>query len=94
MGIGTRSDALTMFDTLAGNSYIQSVDLSQNEVDDDCVSSISLALLDNKSVMYLNLADNAIYSEGAECACAGSPIAVFFNGSISHAFLPLCVRSD
>merc|ERR1712194_192760 len=66
MGIGTRSDALTMFDTLAGNSYIQSVDLSQNEVDDDCVSSISLALLDNKSVMYLNLADNAIYSEGAE----------------------------
>lgn len=66
MGVGTRPDALTMFDTLAGNSYIKIVDLSQNDIDDDCVSSISLALFKNRSITHLNLADNAISSEGAE----------------------------
>lgn len=66
MGIGTRPDALTMFDALADNTYIQTMDLSNNEVDDDCVSSISMALIENKSITHLNLADNAISSEGAE----------------------------
>ena len=66
MGIGLREDVLSMFDVLRGNSHIQVIDLSRNEIDDDCVSSISLALLDNTSVTHLNLADNVISSEGAE----------------------------
>ena len=70
MEVGTRDDALSMFDALAGNSYIRKVDLSLNEIDDDCLSSISLALFDNTSITHLNLANNAILSEGAECACA------------------------
>ena len=67
MNVGLRDDAVAMFDSLAENSYIQRVDLSNNEIDDDCVSSISLALLDNKSITHLNLAHNSITSEGAEC---------------------------
>ena len=64
--IGAREDALSMFDALADNTCIRTVDLSSNEIDDDCLSSISLALLENKSITRLNLANNAIYSEGAE----------------------------
>ena len=66
MGIGLRKDVLSMFDVLRGNNHIQVIDLSRNEIDDDCVSSISLALLDNTSVTHLNLGDNVISSEGAE----------------------------
>lgn len=66
MNLGARNDALTMFDALAENTYIESIDLSQNEIDDDCVSAISLALVENTSIKSLNLANNAIYSSGAE----------------------------
>ena len=70
MNLGSREDAMALFDNLAGNTYIEKVDLSQNGLDDDCMSSISLALVENSSIQELILADNAIYSEGAECKCA------------------------
>jgi len=67
MGIGQREDAMSLFDAFADNTHVKTVDLSSNEIDDDCVSSISLALIENMDIRSLNLADNAIYSEGAEC---------------------------
>jgi Ran GTPase-activating protein (RanGAP) involved in mRNA processing and transport len=66
MDIGLRDDVMSLFDALAGNTHIQKVDLSLNELDDECVESLSLALIDNQSIYYLNLANNAITSEGAE----------------------------
>ena len=66
MNIGSREDAVSLFDALAGNTHVKTVDLSSNELDDDCVSSISLALVENTCVTHLNLANNNIYSEGAE----------------------------
>jgi hypothetical protein len=65
MNIGSRNDAL--FDALAENTYVTALDLSCNEIDDDCASSLSLALMENKSILYLNLANNFLTSEGAEC---------------------------
>ena len=43
------------------NGYV-----TRNELDDECISSISLALVDNTAVSRLNLAENVISSEGAE----------------------------
>ena len=65
MNIGSMSDAL--FDALATNVHIRVVDLSSNELDDDCASSLSIALMENTSIVHLNLADNLLTSEGAEC---------------------------
>lgn len=67
MNIGARSDAL--FDALAGNIYVRALDLSCNEIDDDCVSSLSIALMENSSIVSINLSDNFVTSEGAECKC-------------------------
>ena len=66
MEIGLRNDVFALFDALAENTHIQKVDLSLNELDDECIESLSLALVDNQKIHYLNLADNAITSEGAE----------------------------
>ena len=77
MNIGLREDALSVFDALAGNTYIDKLDLSMNEIDDDCISSISLALLENMGVRILNLANNTIHSEGAECKCLLSLLQLF-----------------
>lgn len=75
--IGSRGDALSMFDFLGTNTHIQNLDLSMNELDDDCVSSISLALMENKGIKHLNLANNSIYSEGGECKCVACHIVLF-----------------
>eukprot|EP00804_Cyclotella_cryptica_P024464 CCRYP_017568-RB/>CCRYP_017568-RB protein AED:0.03 eAED:0.03 QI:1933/1/1/1/1/0.81/11/100/1752 len=64
MNIGSRNDAL--FDALAENTHLIALDLSSNELDDDCVSSLSLALMENKSIRHLNLSSNFLTSEGAE----------------------------
>jgi hypothetical protein len=69
MDIGSREDVLPMLDSLTACIYIRTLDLSWNEMDDDCVSYIALALEDNTSVTYLNLANNSIQSDGAECEC-------------------------
>ena len=66
MSIGLREDILSLFNVLGGNKYVQVIDLSRNEIDDDGVSAISSALLENNSVTHLNLSDNVIFSEGAE----------------------------
>jgi hypothetical protein len=71
MDIGSREDVLPMLDSLTASIYIRTLDLSWNEMDDDCVSYIALALEENTSVTYLNLANNSIHSDGAECKCAG-----------------------
>lgn len=65
MNVGGRPDAL--FDALTGNTYVRSMDLSSNEIDDDCISSLSIALMENSSIVHLNLSDNFLTSEGAEC---------------------------
>lgn len=65
MFIGSRSDAL--FDALSGNTYVKALDLSSNEIDDDCVSSFSIALMENTSIQHINLSNNYLTSEGAEC---------------------------
>ncbi len=67
MRIGARDDATTVFDSLAVNTTIHYLDLSNNEIDDECVSAISLALCDNVSITHINLRNNKITSEGAEC---------------------------
>lgn len=67
MRIGTRDDATTMFDSLAVNTTIRYLDLSNNEIDDECISAISLALCDNVTITHINLRNNKITSEGAEC---------------------------
>lgn len=56
-----------MFDSLAMNTIIRYLDLSNNEIDDECISSISLALCDNVTITHINLRNNKITSEGAEC---------------------------
>ena len=66
MYLGGRDDVLQLFDVLAGNEHVQAVDLSRNEIDDDFISSISLALMENTTITNLNLADNVLSSEGAE----------------------------
>jgi len=66
MRIGTRDDATTMFDSLAVNTTIRYLDLSNNEIDDECISAISLALCDNVTITHINLRNNKITSEGAE----------------------------
>ena len=66
MNIGSREDALSLFEALASNTHLRSVNLSRNNIDDDCVSSISIALIENKSIVRLNLSINDINSEGAE----------------------------
>jgi len=78
MNIGLREDALSMFDALSSNTHVKTVDLSMNELDDDCVSSLSLALLENKAIKHLNLANNAINSEGAECKSFLADLRLFF----------------
>jgi hypothetical protein len=70
MNIGLREDVLHMLDSLTNSIYVQKVDLSSSAMDDDCVSYISLALEDNTSVTNLNLSNNVIQSDGAECKCA------------------------
>ncbi len=70
MNIGLREDVLHMLDSLTNSIYVRKVDLSLNAMDDDCVSYISLALEDNISVTHLNLSNNVIQSDGAECKCA------------------------
>jgi hypothetical protein len=70
MNIGLREDVLPMFDSLTNSKYIRKVDLSSNEMDDVFVSYISLALEDNRSVTHLNVANNAMQSDGADCKCA------------------------
>lgn len=67
MSIGIRDDAVSIFDSLGVNTTVQYLDLSNNEIDDDCVSSLSLALVENKTITYINLENNNITSEGAEC---------------------------
>lgn len=66
MNIGSREDAPSLFEALASNTHLRSVNLSRNNIDDDCVSSISIALIENKSIIRLNLSINDINSEGAE----------------------------
>jgi len=66
MDLGLREDILSMFDVLANNNHVTTIDLTRNELDDECISSISLALVDNTAVSRLNLAENVISSEGAE----------------------------
>ncbi len=70
MNLGLREDVLPMLDSLTASIYIRTLDISWNGMDDDCVSYIALALEENISVTYLNLANNAIHSDGAECKCA------------------------
>jgi Ran GTPase-activating protein (RanGAP) involved in mRNA processing and transport len=65
MNIGTRSDVL--FDALTSNTYVRTLNLASNEIDDDVISSLSVALMDNTSIKYINLSDNFLTSEGAEC---------------------------
>jgi hypothetical protein len=59
-------DILAKFDFLINSKYIQKVDLSSNKMDPDFVLYISLASEDNSSVTYLNLANNAMQSDGAD----------------------------
>ncbi|KAL7551352.1 hypothetical protein ACHAWF_014543 [Thalassiosira exigua] len=66
MNVGICEDALSMFDAFSGNTHVRTVDLSMNELYDDCVSSLSLALLENNAITQLNLANNNISSDGAE----------------------------
>jgi hypothetical protein len=70
MNIGLREDVLHMLDSLTNSIFVRKVDLSSSAMDDDCVSYISLALEDNTSVTNLNLSNNVIQSDGAECKCA------------------------
>jgi hypothetical protein len=70
MNIGLREDVLHMLDSLTNSIFVRKVDLSSSAMDDDCVSYISLALEDNTSVTNLNLSNNIIQSDGAECKCA------------------------
>ena len=65
MFIGSRCDAL--FDALSGNTYVKALDLSSNEIDDDCVSSLSFALMENSSIQHISLSNNLISNEGIEC---------------------------
>ena len=63
--IGIHSDDL--FDALASNSHVKIVDLSSNVIDDDCASSLSVALMENSSIVHINLSNNFLTSAGAEC---------------------------
>jgi len=65
MGIG-QEDNDAIMDALAGNAYLRKVDLSDNMIDDDGVSALSLALADNTSITHMCLAENRITSIGAE----------------------------
>ena len=67
MNISAHADAVSLFDALAGNSCIQKVDLSSNELGDEDLSSICLDLLENESIKHLNLANNVFSDEGAKC---------------------------
>ena len=82
MNIGLREDVLHMLDSLTNSIYVQKVDLSSSAMDDDCVSYISLALEDNTSVTNLNLSNNIIQSDGAECKCA---VLQYFSSFTFHA---------
>ncbi|EED92186.1 hypothetical protein THAPSDRAFT_262646 [Thalassiosira pseudonana CCMP1335] len=63
----TSEGAEYLIGTLESNNTIVYVELEGNRgIDDDIVSSISLALVDNKSITHLNLANNAITTDGAE----------------------------
>jgi hypothetical protein len=64
MFIGSRCDAL--FDALSGNTYVKALDLSSNEIDDDCVSSFSFALMENSSIQHISLSNNLITNEGID----------------------------
>ena len=81
MNIGLREDVLHMLDSLTNSIYVQKVDLSSSAMDDDCVSYISLALEDNTSVTNLNLSNNIIQSDGAECKCG-------YNNFLRLPFMP------
>ena len=63
--IGIHSDDL--FDALASNSHVKVLDLSSNAIDDDCASSLSVALMENSSIVHINLSNNFLTSAGAEC---------------------------
>ena len=67
MDIGP-NDIGRIVDAMAKNSHIQHVNLSRNMIDDDGVSTLSLALAENtlSSITQLSLANNRITSIGAE----------------------------
>jgi Ran GTPase-activating protein (RanGAP) involved in mRNA processing and transport len=67
MDIGLK-DIGRIVDAMSKNSHLQNVNLSRNMIDDDCVSTLSLALAENtlSSITQLSLANNCITSIGAE----------------------------
>ena len=67
MDIGL-NDIGRIVDAMSKNSHLQNVNLSRNMIDDDGVSTLSLALAENTllSITHLSLANNRITSIGAE----------------------------
>lgn len=66
--IGRREDVgEPLYNALANNQHVVELSLRNNEIDDEAVSSLSLALVENKSITHVYLGDNFITAEGVEC---------------------------
>jgi hypothetical protein len=64
---GHKHESESLWDALADNHYVESLSLRRCNINDEELSSLSLALMDNKSITHLWLGYNHITSEGVEC---------------------------
>jgi len=64
--VGQISETETLIDALAANTTFTKVLFDDTGFDDTLVATLSLALVDNDSIVHLSLRDNQITSEGCE----------------------------